>query len=485
MYAEGMGHGRISAMFPMRRRLVGRRPLGAAATEVSRASPLRDARERLLLFFCLAGVLGLALLVLLTNAPSVLGEAGCASDAAPQSASHLLDPSNGLLDDDPLLVVHTYTGAMTSTYHISPNLPDGSPVTYTAANFRQTVVDNSGEYTVVEIVAHSDLATNVAFPLDPEALPQEALDQLCPQPGWIQSDDPAIMAQATELVLGVSRQDVAVARVLAWVRAHTRYELGNTANDASRVFDSGVAEREGFATLSCALLRAAGIPSRYVHGAMLPSDLVDPPWDSPHGTWHAWIEVYYPDVGWVASDPQFTVNWIDSAHVRHGFPNVGTSHVNITRVSHQAELSYVYDQRTSHPVTHDHGLLRAAFTAGGGACPLRTDLDGRVFYVTRDEPQRQVGGTVANDRTCAAAWALTEAVPWLAFAPAMGEAETAVTMHLDATDLASGSYVAAVQLTAPADPTCDPPARPMTHTFTIELVVRQAPSILLPFLCRR
>ncbi|MCD6301909.1 MAG: hypothetical protein J7M15_00095 [Anaerolineae bacterium] len=406
------------------------------------------------------------------------------SDVAPQLASRPLDSSNGLLDDDPLLVVRTYTSVMTSTYLISPKLPAGSPEAYTAANFEQTVVDNSGDYTVVRIVARSDLATNVAYPFDRDALPPEALDQLRPRPGWIQSDAPAIMAQAAELVQGVSRQDVAVVRVVGWVRAHTRYEQGCTDNDALSVFNSGVAEREGFAMLSCALLRAAGIPARYVQGAMLPGDLAGEPWDSPHGTPHAWLEIYYPDVGWVASDPQFTVNWIDSAHLRHGFQGVGQPGVVITRVSHLDQLTYVYDQRTPYVVAHDEPSLRAAYTPGGGGFPLRTDLDGARWRVTGDDPCMEVAATVANDRTCGTDWTLTEDAPWLTLAPSSGSGEGQVTATIDASELPAGSYAASFLLAAPADPICSPPAQALTYTFAIELEVTERPGLALPLLCR-
>ncbi|MGC9358958.1 MAG: transglutaminase domain-containing protein [Anaerolineae bacterium] len=380
--------------------------------------------------------------------------------------------------DDTWLVVETYTGVMTSTYQISPKLEDGAFETYSTANFQQEIIETTADYSVLRVVALSDLATDVPYPLDESDLPQEALDELQPQPDWIQSDDPAIVSKAAELAAEALREDMAVVRIVAWVRAHTRFQEDCTENDALSVLDTGIAKREGFATLTCALLRAAGIPARYVVGAMLPSDLV-------HGVSHAWLEVYYPDVGWIASDPQFTANWIDAAHVRHGFAGVGTS-VVVTRVSHLEDLTYVYDQRTSYAVAGDADRLRAAYTPGGGGFPLRTDLEGAHWSVRREDPPLTVHGTIANDRTCGTAWTLTEDASWLTVAPAEAHGASAVTVTVEADDLEVGSYAAEVQLTAPLppDPGCDPPAQVLTHTFDIMLDVTRRPDLVLPLLAR-
>jgi hypothetical protein len=65
--------------------------------------------------------------------------------------------------------------------------------------------------------------------------------------------------------------------------------------DASSVYRNRQGACAGFSALTVALLRAAGIPARYHVGCAL--------WVEG-GSWQAWIEPYFADVGWVASDPQ-------------------------------------------------------------------------------------------------------------------------------------------------------------------------------------
>jgi|GEM_PF-2269977 len=480
VYAIADGHERILAMSPLRRSSVRWRSLGATLGGIARTSPLRDARGILLLLSFFACLWLLLIPFDVQGGPDVSTETPVRSHCDPSAGA---GQSRETLDEA-LLAVETYTGVMTSTYRITPRLADGTVRTYSTANFHQESIGATDEYTVLRVVARSDLATDVPYPLDRDALPQEALDELQPQPGWIQSDAPAIATQAAALVAGISREDVALVRTIAWVRAHTRYGEGCTDNDALSVLDTGVAERDGFATLTCALLRAAGIPARYVQGAMLPSDLTGPPWDSVHGASHVWVEAYYPDVGWIASDPQFTANWIDAAHLYHGFVGLGSYSV-VTRVSHLKDLTYVYDQRTSYAVAGDADRLRAAYTSGGGGFPLRTDLAEAHWYVTRDDPHLTVRATVANDRTCGTAWTLTENASWLTVAPAEAQGVSAVTVTVEAGDLEVGSYAALVQLKAPSDPSCDPPAQVLTHTFGILLDVARRPNLVLPLLSLR
>jgi len=468
----GVGHERIATMSPPKRSTAGRRLLGATHLFVSRTSSLRDARERLLFLLPFTGLVGLALGVLLLagaalSPPMALAGEPAASDPAALPAS----------TDDDVLIIRTYTGVMTSTYRISPKLFHGDMETYALANLSQAVDNGHPDYTLVQVVARSELVTADPFPVDPDGLPAEAVAYLNEQPGWIQSKDAAIVAQADGLVAGAARQDVAVKQILAWVRAHTRLVPTCTANDALSVLDSGEATFAGFATLSCALLRAEGIPARYVSGVVLPGDLLEWDWGDRTSIWHAWVEVYYPSLGWVASDPQATINWVDSAHIRSGFTDADQR--TVERVGHSLSMSYLQDEHTAHTVAHDARLLWAANTAGEVVYPLQTDLAG-TYHVTREAPTLAVEGFVSNARACGDGWELESEAPWLGFAPSTGVGATDVTMHLDATSLAAGSHTAQVRLVGLPDEGCQPPAQTLTHTFTIELCIVEPPRSYLP-----
>ena len=470
-YAVGVGHERIATMSPLKRSTAGRRLLGATHPLASRTSSLRDARERLLFLLPFTGLAGLVLGVLLLAGTALSAPLGLAAGAA-ASGLAALPASN-----DDVLVIRTYTGVMISTYRISPKLFHGDMETYALANLSQVVDNGHPDYTLVQVVARSELVTADPFPVDPDSLPPEAAGYLGEQEWWIQSTDEGIVDQADELVAGAARQDEAVKQILGWVRAHTRLVPTCTANDALSVLDSGEATFAGFATLSCALLRAAGIPAKYVSGVVLPGDLLEWDWGDRTSIWHAWVEVYYPSLGWVASDPQATINWVDSAHIRSGFTDADQR--TAERIGHSLSMSYVQDERTTHTVEHEARLLWAANTDGAALSPLQTDLAG-TYWVTREAPTRTVEGSVSNARACGDGWELESEAPWLDFAPSTGVGARSVTMHLDASLLDAGSHTAQVRLVGRPDEGCQPPAQTLTHTFTIKLGIMELPRSYLP-----
>jgi hypothetical protein len=60
---------------------------------------------------------------------------------------------------------------------------------------------------------------------------------------------------------------------------------------------------EYFATAMVMMLRAQGIPARYVLGYLPGQQQEDGTWRVTRGAAHAWVEVYFPDYGWVEFDP--------------------------------------------------------------------------------------------------------------------------------------------------------------------------------------
>ncbi len=85
-------------------------------------------------------------------------------------------------------------------------------------------------------------------------------------------------------------------------------------------------EISSFAHLSIALLRSLGIPARIVGGITLKN-----PWKVPIDSrnsivqsmgqgGHAWLEVFFPDLGWLPYDPQQSKQFTSSRHIKqsHG-----------------------------------------------------------------------------------------------------------------------------------------------------------------------
>lgn len=110
-----------------------------------------------------------------------------------------------------------------------------------------------------------------------------------------------VLAQARELRAAGTPHEAAVA-TCEWVRSTLVYERGITRVSTSAVeaWDAGHGVCQDFAHLTLAMLRAVGIPSRYVSGYIHPQE------DAVIGTTvrgesHAWVEWWAGD--WVRHDP--------------------------------------------------------------------------------------------------------------------------------------------------------------------------------------
>lgn len=108
--------------------------------------------------------------------------------------------------------------------------------------------------------------------------------------------------------------------VEAWLRANTRYRLDVPPDPPARdpvdvfLFD----RREGFceqiATAMTLMLRASGVPARLVTGfGPGERNLFSGYWEVRNADAHAWVEVWYPEQGWIAYDPTFGVPHADGA----------------------------------------------------------------------------------------------------------------------------------------------------------------------------
>jgi hypothetical protein len=113
---------------------------------------------------------------------------------------------------------------------------------------------------------------------------------------------------------GAASRYEAVSRVLGWVAANVRYELDRAADQSPlAVLERRRAYCTGVARLSVALLAALDIPAREVAGWVAPAG------DGAGiagGGFHRWIEVYYPDRGWVFSDPLLSHHFVPATYLR-------------------------------------------------------------------------------------------------------------------------------------------------------------------------
>jgi hypothetical protein len=118
-------------------------------------------------------------------------------------------------------------------------------------------------------------------------------------------------ALARTLVLDAQTRYQAVSSILGWVSRSIRYELDRELDQSpAAVLERRSAFCTGFASLTVTLLGAVDIPAREVAGYIVG------PTTSGLGGYHRWIEVFYPDRGWVFSDPVTTHHYVPAIYVR-------------------------------------------------------------------------------------------------------------------------------------------------------------------------
>ncbi len=131
------------------------------------------------------------------------------------------------------------------------------------------------------------------LPLDAQDIPAEARVFLRPSP----LVDPRRLSQAAREALGGRGGDLAgaIEALTRWVYREIRYERGHTdvKTRAHEVLEIGRGVCQDKAHLLIGLLRAVGVPARYVSGALT----------TERGETHAWAEAYWPGLGWVPADP--------------------------------------------------------------------------------------------------------------------------------------------------------------------------------------
>jgi len=162
------------------------------------------------------------------------------------------------------------------------------------------------------------LTTQDPFPLvkiDPETRDYlKSTDQ-------VQSDDARIRELALKLTAGVKTEFDAVQQIISWVVDNVHYVTPPVRYDAIYSLESGKGNCQNYSHLSAALLRSVGIPVRIVNGVTLnqPFDIA---WDKGVLTLkmgqgrHSWVEVWFPQLGWVPFDPQNTILFVSNRFVR-------------------------------------------------------------------------------------------------------------------------------------------------------------------------
>ena len=108
-------------------------------------------------------------------------------------------------------------------------------------------------------------------------------------------DPESVRMTAREAIGGATTLLETVDAVVRWVYGNIRYERGSTSVNtaAADVLESMSGVCQDMTHLAMAMLRAHGIPARYVSGLLTRQP----------GETHAWLEFLHPTQGWLPADP--------------------------------------------------------------------------------------------------------------------------------------------------------------------------------------
>ena len=145
----------------------------------------------------------------------------------------------------------------------------------------------------------TEVKEKINFPI--EELPREIKIYTKPSE-TIDSNNEDIIRLASELVKGEDDLYSAVFKIADWTKNSINYNLSTLTAEVSQKASWVLQNRQGvcdeLTSLFIALLRAVGIPARFVSGiAYTNSELFSEEWGS-----HGWAEVYFPNYGWVPFD---------------------------------------------------------------------------------------------------------------------------------------------------------------------------------------
>ncbi|MBI2652053.1 transglutaminase domain-containing protein [Candidatus Woesearchaeota archaeon] len=153
----------------------------------------------------------------------------------------------------------------------------------------------------------------IKFPI--EELPKDVVVYTKPSE-TIDSNDEDIVRIASELAKGENDLYAAVFKIADWTKNNVNYNLSTLTAEVSQKASWVLQNKQGvcdeLTSLFIALLRAVGIPARFVSGiAYTNSPLFPENWGA-----HGWAEVYFPNYGWVPFDVTYgEFGWVDPTHI--------------------------------------------------------------------------------------------------------------------------------------------------------------------------
>ncbi len=175
------------------------------------------------------------------------------------------------------------------------------------------------EYNAILHTVLADMTSKAPFPLGGEANGEQLYLQAT---DLVQSNASSINELARRLTNGARSEYEAVTAITNWVADQIKYTFNPPQYDAAYTLATHSGNCQNFAHLSIALLRSVGIPARIVGGITLkdawkvPIDAKNAIVQSMGQGGHAWLEVWFPDLGWLPYDPQQSKQFTSTRHIK-------------------------------------------------------------------------------------------------------------------------------------------------------------------------
>jgi hypothetical protein len=190
-------------------------------------------------------------------------------------------------------------------------------VTYSWSNPRTSFQAEVG-LTATNSVQLKEIETQAPFPIQGLSADLKVFLEGSEQ---VPVEHAGIKERSAALVKEARTEYDAVQKILSWVIDHMQYILTPPEYGAVYSLETGKGNCQNYSHLAAALMRASGIPVRIVNGITLKQ-----PYDVRMGNQtltlnmaqgrHSWIEVYFPDLGWMPFDPQQSELFVSNRFIR-------------------------------------------------------------------------------------------------------------------------------------------------------------------------
>jgi hypothetical protein len=192
---------------------------------------------------------------------------------------------------------------------------------YANESFVQKVISQDEFSKRVQVTSRMHpLKTRAPYPVPSGMISGTVQQYLMPEKDR-QANDPSIIRLTRELTQGSRYAREATHNILSWIADNLVFDTSITIpSDAVSALKYRKAYCVGYSNLAVAMLRAAGIPARVAHGYLPPGyewGFSKEYWGVKvnDGGFHAYLEFYYPDTGWVFADAEHSHNFVDPFHI--------------------------------------------------------------------------------------------------------------------------------------------------------------------------